>query len=149
MWTQPCGHNHVDTTMWTQPCGNSSIVRAVCRNVSKGGKFWVRTKEGGGGGGRSLCEVLHPTLAGGGMTQGGANAPLLQYSRPDRLLDSYSETLSSTITQCLQLLHRLQHSTILNQATPITIQRAELSRMDSTLEKKLTSEQRTSCIHFP
>ena len=33
-----------------------------------GGKFGVRTKEGGG----SLCEVLHPTLAGGG---GGANAP--------------------------------------------------------------------------
>ena len=29
----------------------------------RGGKFGVRTKEGGGG---SLCEVLHPTLAGGG-----------------------------------------------------------------------------------
>ena len=32
-----------------------------------GGKFGVRTKEGGGG---SLCEVLHPTLARGvRMTQ--------------------------------------------------------------------------------
>ena len=40
----------------------------------RGGKFGVRTKEGGG---RGLCEVLHPTLARGGgrMTQGGANAP--------------------------------------------------------------------------
>ena len=38
-----------------------------------GGKFGVRTKEGGG----SLCKVLHPTLArrGAKMTQGGANAP--------------------------------------------------------------------------
>ena len=46
--------------------------RAVCRNFSKGGggKFGVPTKEGGGG---SLCEVLHPTLARGGEndTRGG------------------------------------------------------------------------------
>ena len=51
------------------------------------GKFGVQTKEGGGGG-RSLCGVLHPTLARGGgggggarMTQGGGGGAL-KYS-PD------------------------------------------------------------------
>ena len=64
-----------------------SSCRAVYRNFAGGGgKFGVRTKEGG----RSLYEVLHPILAGGGATMtrggwggGGANAPPpLKYSRP-------------------------------------------------------------------
>ena len=37
--------------------------KAVCRIFSKGGQIWGTDKRGGGG---SLCEVLHPTLAGGG-----------------------------------------------------------------------------------
>ena len=40
-----------------------------------GGPIRGTDKRGGGGGG-SLCEVLHPTLAGGRMAQGGGeNAP--------------------------------------------------------------------------
>ena len=39
--------------------------RAVCRNFPRGGGGQIRGKDKRGGGG-SLCEVLHPTLAKGG-----------------------------------------------------------------------------------
>ena len=71
--------------------------RAVCRNFSGGGgKFGVRTKEGGGG---SLCEVLHPTLAGGGESDtrggggGGGQMPLpapLNTALPTKTFPSHS-----------------------------------------------------------
>ena len=45
--------------------------RAVYRNFAKGvgedGKFGVRTKEGGGAAAKLIYEVLHPTLARGGL----------------------------------------------------------------------------------
>ena len=61
-----------------------SVGRAACRNFSKGvgTNLGYRQKRGGGGG--SLCGVLHSTLARGGatMTQGGGGGqmPPLKYS---------------------------------------------------------------------
>ena len=43
---------------------NNNCVQGCIQSVCH--KFGVWTKEGGGGGGRSLCEVLHPVEGGWG-----------------------------------------------------------------------------------